>query len=145
MTLLDAYAVIAHAADEPAAGEVDDLLRDRLDRPVISAANVAEVVDRLARVAGLDLGDVLERVLLLRNGGLEVLSVDAFDGAAAGAFRQNLYHRRDRPLSLGDCLALVSALRYGHRLATADPALASAAREIGVDVVPLPDTDGRRP
>ena len=46
MTVLDAYAVLAHLLDTEAADEVEPLLDE--DRPeVISALSLGEVVDRL--------------------------------------------------------------------------------------------------
>lgn len=143
--ILDAYAVIAYLAGEQAADEVEVLLRDRSDPPAISAANAGEVVDRLARVAHIDLGRVLDELHRLRDGGLEILTIDTFDGLCTGALRQRFYDRRTAQLSLADCAALTAAVRYGQRLATADPALAIAARAMSIDVVALPDSTGRRP
>jgi putative ABC transport system permease protein len=48
-------------------------------------------------------------------------------------------------VSLGDCFALALATHRRAPLATADPDLAAAARLEEVDVVPLPDSSGRRP
>jgi hypothetical protein len=39
----------------------------------------------------------------------------------------------------------LATVRPGDRLATADPALARAARADGIDVLALPDTSGVRP
>ena len=143
--LLDAFALVAYLVDEPAAEEVAAMLHDRDDPPVVNAVNLAEVIDRTARVGGLELADILRHVTWLRDGGLEVLAVDAFDGAVAGSLRAQFYDRDTRPLSLADCCALASTVRYDQALATADPDLAWAAREMGVAVAPLPDSRGRRP
>lgn len=142
--ILDAYAVIAYLAGEPAADEVEALLRDRADPCAISALSAGEVVDRLGRVAHIDLSRVLDEFHRLRDGGVEILTVDAFDGLCAGALRQRFYDR-EAQLSLADCATLTAALRHGQRLATADPALATAARTSSIDVVALPDSTGRRP
>jgi PIN domain nuclease of toxin-antitoxin system len=143
--ILDAYGVIAYLAGEQAADEVEDLLRNRDDPPAISAVNAGEVVDRLARVAQLDPSRVLDEMRRLRDGGLEILTVDAFDGLCAGALRNRFYDRREAQLSLADCTALAAAVRHGQSLATADPALAVAARTMSIVVVALPDSAGRRP
>ena len=143
--LLDAYALIAFLAGEPAGDEVEPLLRDRDDSPAITAVNVAEVVDRMARTAGHDAAVVMQQLANLRNGGLEVLTMDAFDGAGAGAFRNRFYDRQHVPLSLADCFVLTAALRYGQTVATADPVRARTATEIGLSVLGLPDSSGARP
>lgn len=143
--LLDAFALVAHLIDEPAAVEVAAMLHDRDDPPVVNVVNLAETIDRSSRVGGLELVDVVQRITWLRDGGLEVLAVDAFDGAVAGALRAQFYDRDTRPLSLADCCALACAVRYGQAVATADPDLAWAAREMDLVVAPLPDSRGRRP
>jgi P-type conjugative transfer protein TrbJ len=79
--LLDAFVLVAHLIDEPAADEVAAMLHDRDDPPVVNAVNLAETIDRSSRVGGLELVDVVQRITWLRDGGLEVLAVDAFDGA----------------------------------------------------------------
>ncbi len=142
--LLDAFAVIAYLAGEPAADEVEGLLSGD-DGAAISAVNVAEVVDRLTRGAGLSMATALERMLVLRRDGLEVVPVDALDGATAGALRATYYDRTTCPLSLADCTALATALRYEVELATADPPLADVARGMGLTVIALPDSAGNRP
>lgn len=143
--LLDAYALIAFLAGEPSGDEVEPLLRDRDDLPVITAVNVAEVVDRMARTAGHDPVVVMQQLMNLRNGGLEVLAMDAFDGAGAGSFRNRFYDRQHAPLSLADCFVLIAALRYGQTVVTADAVLARTATEIGLTVKGLPDSSGLRP
>lgn len=145
MTLLDASALVAGLVGEPARDEVETLLRDRDDPPCVCSVNLAEVVDRLARVRTITLLDVLQRTVWLRDGGLQVLSFDALDGSTAGSFRSLHYDRTDRPISLGDCAALASCLRYGQRLATSDRPLAEVARVLNIGVVPLPNSSGERP
>lgn len=145
MTLLDASALIAGLVGEPARDDVELLLRDRDDPPRVCAANLAEVVDHLARVRTIDLADVLQTTVWLRDGGLEVIPVDAFDSAAAGSFRALYYHRRDRAISLADCAALAACIRYGERIATSDKPLAETARQFKIDVVSLPNSAGVRP
>lgn len=53
MTVLDSYAVLALLRDEPAAALVQQLIEDD-DAVSLTAVGVAEVVDRLVRLAGVD-------------------------------------------------------------------------------------------
>jgi uncharacterized protein with PIN domain len=145
MTVFDAQAIVAFLVGEPAAAEVERRLRDPADRPVMSAASVAEIVDVAARIMAIDAGTVQERLDWLAAGGLATLEVDDALGRTAGALRARHYDRRSRPLSLGDCLALATAMREGESLATSDPALIAAARDEGVGVVSLPDSRGKPP
>lgn len=52
MTVLDAHAIVALLTAEPAAAEVETILRNRGARSVTSAANLAEVIDVLVRLKG---------------------------------------------------------------------------------------------
>ena len=142
MTVLDAYAMLALLRDEPAADEVESLLRGQCS---MSTANLAETVDQLVRVFGRPTDDVHADLALLVHAGLEVVPVDANIGLAAGDLRARHYHRERCPVSLADCLAAATALSREDPLATADPTLAAVVRAEGGDIVPLPDSTGRRP
>jgi predicted nucleic acid-binding protein len=77
----------------------------------------------------------------------EVLSVLALDSAIAlraGEIRAVRYHRRTAPLSLADCVLLATA-GPDDEIATSDGAVAAVARRLGIAVIPLPDSSGRRP
>ena len=145
MTVLDAQAVVALLLGEPAADEVAALLRDAGHPVSISAVNVAEVVDVLVRVMGRTHEEVAEKLDWLSAGGLMVIPVDEGIGRTAGRIHAERYHRRDRPLSMADCIALATALVVREPIATSDPPLAATAAVEGCDVVPLPDSQGRRP
>lgn len=145
MSVLDAYAIVAAMVGEPAAAEVEALLRDREDPPLISAINLAEVIDVSTRILGYPGEQVLERTDWLLAGGLTVVAVDEELGRTVGRLRARFYDRRTSDLSIADCVCLATALRLGQRLATADPALAATARALGVEVVALPDSRGERP
>jgi predicted nucleic acid-binding protein len=121
------------------------LLRDADDPATITAANLAEVIDVLVRGHGNPLADVRERLDWLLASGLEVRAVDRSLGLLAGELRARFYHRQRRPLSLADCIALAAAFAASDALATSDPPLATAARELGVRVHALPDSRGLRP
>ena len=145
MTVLDAHAIVALLTAEPAAAEVETILRNRGARSVISAANLAEVIDVLVRLKGRTIDEVNEKVDWLVAGGLEVMPVDDAIGREAGRLHAVWYDRAKRPLSLADCVALATANALGDSIATADPPLAETARAEAREVVALPDAAGRRP
>lgn len=111
----------------------------------VSAINLAEVVDVMARIYGRTPAETLDALALLESGGLRVAPVDADIGLDAGALHAQHYDRRTSALSMADCVALATARMLQEPLATSDPALAAAARASGVVVVVLPDRRGRRP
>lgn len=141
MTVLDAYAVIAFLRGEPAADQVQALLERPDDEAVISAANVAEVIDVLVRLYGRSAAEVGERLDWLAAGGLTTMSVDDGIGRRAGALHAGHHHRTSSPLSLADCLALATAIERDDALATADEPLLAAAR---AEACPTIDLDRRR-
>jgi PIN domain nuclease of toxin-antitoxin system len=145
VTVLDAYAIIAALVDEPARAEVQPLLEAPDAAPKLSAVNLSEVVDRLVRLRGIPFEEVLDRLILLAAGGLEIADADLEIGAVAGFLRAQHYHRRERALSLADCYALATASVLDEPLATADEALAAACRYEEIELIPLPDSTGRRP
>jgi len=141
--LLHAFALIALLRDEPAADEVETILRR--GEAAMSAVNLAEALDVLRRVDGVDRVrlDTLTRPLVDES--LALLTVDertARDGADVRARR---YHRTRAPLSLADCLLVAAAREAEAAIATADRPLAGAARAEGIEVATLPDSRGRRP
>ena len=137
--------MIAALTGEPAAAEVEALLRDAVDPPRISAINLAEVLDVLVRHQGWPADEIDEKLRWLMLGGLGIVAVDESIGLSAGRLHARHYHRTRRPLSLADCVALASALGSGVRLATSDPALIAAAVDEGCPVMALADARGRRP
>lgn len=143
MTLLDAYALVALVADEPAAGEVEDLLRVGDARVVV--VNLAETIDVVQRVHGYDQGEVrvvLEPLLL--DGTLEAVVSTEVEAWLAADVRSRHYDKKGRAVSIADCFLLAHGLS-GEVIATSDPPLADVARDEGVDVVALPDSGGTRP
>ena len=130
---------------EPAAAEVEALLRDARDPPRLCASGVAEIVDVLVRGRGLAEIGVTEKLEWLRLGGLEIVPVDDRIAMLAGSLRARHYHRRVRPISLGDCLALATARFLTLSIATSDAPMAAVARIEGIPVVALPDSNGVRP
>ncbi len=115
--LLDAFALIALLADEPAADQVEGLLR-RGDA-VITAINLAEAVDvlqRVQRIARDRLDGLLDPLL---GEPLQLLGIDLLIALAAADIRARRYHRTRSPLSLADCV-LLAAAAAGDSVATAD-------------------------
>ncbi len=143
MTLLDAYGLVALITEEPAAGEVEQLLRAGDCGVVI--ANLAEAIDICGRIHGLGQGDVRKALDPLIGDSLTVIVSAEAEAWKAAALRLAHYDRQTSPLSLADCLLLAHATLQADSIATADPPLAEAARREGVDVEPLPDSSGTRP
>lgn len=142
MVVLDAFALVALARDEPAAQEVEDLLRS--GQAAISALNLGEAIDVLGRVHDIDHRELSEGMRVLEAEVLNVLPVNGPVAHRAAQLRSRHYRRRGSELSMADCVALASA-DSKDRLATADPALAEAARKENIEVVALPDSNGNRP
>jgi uncharacterized protein with PIN domain len=144
VTLLDAYALVALVADEPAAAEVESILRAGETR--IVAINLAEAIDIAQRVHGISSEEVRAAVepLLLGN----VLSVAVSDEPQvwlAAEIRTKHYDRRAAALSMADCLLLAHGVTDGGPIATADPVVASVASALRIEVVRLRDSSGKRP
>ena len=138
MIVLDAYAVIAFLRDEPAADEVASLMRSH--DVSLTAVGLGEVVDQLTRLAGVDEDDVL---LDLSEMGLgDALAINARAGSQAGRLRARYYNRTRCAVSMADCLAAVIAREGAMPLATCDPHLLDMCHQEGIDVVPLPDSQG---
>jgi predicted nucleic acid-binding protein len=138
--VLDAYALIAALRGEPAAAEVADVLRRR--DVVMTVARVAEVVDHVVRVAGVDIDEVL--LDLASIGVLDAPPLDSTTAIAAGALRAARYHRSTCAVSLADCVAAETARRLGAALCASDPHLLDVCHFEGIDVVVLPDSTGER-
>lgn len=139
MIVLDAYAVLALLKGEPAAPQVRSLLGSD-DKARLTAVGVAEVVDHLVRLSGASED---EAALDLAQLGLaDALAVDTGLGLRAGLVRARHYHRKNRAVSLADCVA-VEAARASHApLASADPHLLDVCHDEGISVIPLPDSTG---
>jgi PIN domain nuclease of toxin-antitoxin system len=144
VTVLDASALIGALGGQPARPEVEAILR-RTPPPSISAVNLAEVVDWLIRIGGQTADQARDRIDWLIVGGLQVEPAWLFDARLAAQLRARHYQRERAPLSLADCVCLATAVRLSTDLATTDPVLAGLARELGLDVIGLPDSTGARP
>jgi PIN domain nuclease of toxin-antitoxin system len=145
VTVLDASAIIALLLEEPAADDVESLLDASDAAPKLSAVNMGEVIDQLVRVRGMVFDDVIERLMWLAAGGLEIADADLEIAASAGFLRARHYRRRDQDVSIADCYALATASVLEEPLATSDQAVATVARYEEIELVALPDSTGDRP
>ena len=144
MTLLDAYPLVALVADEPAADEVEELLRGGGAR--IVTVNLCEAIDVCLRVhllRGAGVRAAIEPLFLV--GGLTAVPSGTSEVWVAADLRARHYDRKKRALSLADCFLLAHGSGNGEAIATADPAVAEVARAEGVEVIALPDSTGTRP
>lgn len=140
MTVLDAFAVIALLRGEPAAEEVRSELN--AGDAHLTAVGLGEVIDHLVRVVGTTDEDAALDVAQL--GLANAIAVDDEIALRAGLLRARQNHRRQRAVSLADCIAAEVARATSTALATADPHLLDLCAAEGIAVVSLPDSSGSR-
>ncbi|MHB8220359.1 MAG: PIN domain-containing protein [Acidimicrobiales bacterium] len=138
MTVLDAYAVVAYLRGERAAPNVRLLLD--AGGAALTAVGVAEVLDHLVRLVGVDEEDAA--LDLAQLGLLEGIVVDATIGGAAGRLRARHYHRTRCAVSMAECISACSAHVRAEPLATSDPHLLDVCHAEGIATVVLPGSDG---
>ena len=142
MIVLDAYALTALLAGEPAASEVGELIGGA--GAAVTVPNLAEAADRLARIHGIAVERTRAAVETLEQStNLRVLPAERPHAWRAAELRTRHYHRTRCPLSLGDCLLLAMA-GTGDQLVTADPHVLAVAAEERIEWVAVPDSRGRR-
>jgi PIN domain nuclease of toxin-antitoxin system len=139
---LDAYAVVAFLADEPARSEVAKILRRSC---VVSTVNLAESLDVLGRIHGIGQDELRGLVDPLLAEDVRVEAPIDDDAWVVARLRTQYYDRSTRDLSLADCFLLATAERLGASVATADQAVADAARDEALELVALPNRSGTRP
>jgi PIN domain nuclease of toxin-antitoxin system len=137
--LLDAYAVLALLKGEPAAPQVRVLLQGG-DQARLTAVGIAEVIDHLVRLCGAS--EDAAALDLAQLGLAEAIVVDPALGLRAGLLRARHYHRKNRSVSLADCVAVEAARTHDAPLASADPHLLDVCREEAIRVIVLPDSTG---
>jgi PIN domain nuclease of toxin-antitoxin system len=133
--LLDAFALIALLAEEPAADDVEALLR--AGEAAITAVNLAEALDVLQRVQGISSERLQAVTTPLVGERMKLLPIDEQIARDAADIRARRYHRTRAPLSLADCI-LLAATGESDELATADAPLIRTAEAEGVQVRRLP-------
>jgi predicted nucleic acid-binding protein len=122
--LLDAFALIALLANEPAAEEVEVLLR-RGD-VAMTAVNLAEALDVLQRLQRISNKRLAELTAPLIGERITLVVVDEQLARNAADVRARRYHRTRSPVSLADCI-LLAATGASDELATADRPLLRVA------------------
>jgi predicted nucleic acid-binding protein len=132
--LLDAFALIALLAEEPAADQVEALMRR--GEAQITAINLAEALDVLQRLQGIPAERVRAITEPLLQGSVALVPVDERLARETADVRARHYHRTRSPLSLADCV-LLAAAKSADALATADQPLIAAARTEGIRVEEL--------
>jgi predicted nucleic acid-binding protein len=142
VTLLDAYALIAFIAGEPAAADVELLLR--AEHCALTTINLAEAIDVTRRVHGLPEEEVRDVTEPLLGDVIAVIPASEMHAWRSADLRTRYYERRTGALSIADCV-LLAAAGPDDSVATADPVVARVARAEGITVSPLPDTAGERP
>ena len=110
----------------------------------MTTVNLAEVIDVLGRVHLVGEEELRATVEPHLSEVVSTVLPTQDDAWRAAAIRTRYYDRGGCPLSLADCF-LIAATGPGDSIATADVPVAETARAEGIDVVPLPDTAGRRP
>jgi predicted nucleic acid-binding protein len=133
--LLDAFALIALMADEPAADEVETLLRR--GEAAITAVNLAEALDVLQRVQGIPRQRLDEITMPLVGERMTFIAIDEQIARDAADIRARRYHRTRAPISLADCV-LLAATGESDSLATADGPLIRVAEAENTRVIALP-------
>ena len=123
--VLDASAVLAVIQDEPGQEIVIDALSDG---PLISAANLAEVVAKLAEAEWPEerIHDAIDPF------GIEVVALDETQAYVTGLLRQAT---RSRGLSLGDRACLALAMHTGASVLTTDRQWQGIALNPPIEVV----------
>jgi PIN domain nuclease of toxin-antitoxin system len=140
VTILDAYAVVAFLRDEPAAPEVRPLLE--AGGTALTAVGLAEVIDHLVRLAGIDEEEAM--LDLAELGLLDAVAVDSKVGIAAGRLRARHYHRLRCAVSMADCVAAEVTRAQNDSLATSDPHLLDVCAIESIKVIVLPGSNGSR-
>jgi rRNA-processing protein FCF1 len=102
------------------------------------------VVDQLVRRFGVRPEDVVDHLDPLIGAALGIIPVENSIAWQAGELRGLHYTRKDAALSLADCM-LLAAAGPDDEVATADRPLTRIARTLDIPVIPLPDSQGRRP
>jgi predicted nucleic acid-binding protein len=142
LILIDASALIALLAGEPAADDVRALLSE--GSAAMATLNLAEAIDRLERRYGLSSARTRPVSEGLVDKALTLVPLGTAEAWRAAELRAARYHRTKWPLSLADAVLIASAGADG-RIATSDRYVLVAAASEGVAVTPLLDSRARRP
>lgn len=139
MILLDSYAVLAFLKGEAAAAEVRSLLRPQ-GGAALTVVGVAEVLDHLIRIVGVDEEEAALDLAQLDL--LDPVGISATTATAAGLLRARHYHRTRCAVSLADCIAAEVTRNLDALLATSDPHLLEVCHREAIGVHPLTASNG---
>lgn len=139
MTFLDASALIAVIHGEPAMNRVLAILRE--GSAAMTATNVAEVFDSVARRSGIAHAAIADVIDPLFEGPLRLVPVDLRLARRAAEVRTEHYHWKHCSLSLADA-TLLAAPESGDRIASSDSDVLAIAAELGIETIELPSSSG---
>jgi ribonuclease VapC len=125
--VLDAFALLAHLQDEPAAAQVEDILRSG-DPLYMSSINLGEVFYRTARTRGIERAE--GALALIARGPVDVVDPDR-DVVLAAAWLKARH-----PISYADCFAAALAQRLGATLLTGDRDFARLEDDLTIEWLP---------
>jgi predicted nucleic acid-binding protein len=140
--LLDASALIALLGGEPAASDVQTILRD--GAAAMTTLNLAESVDRLERRYGIASARARPVIEGLLDDALTLVPLGPAEAWRAAEIRAGHYHRTRCPISLADAVLIASA-EASRTVASADRHVLAVAASEGIATTQLPDSRGRRP
>jgi predicted nucleic acid-binding protein len=145
VAVVDAFPLIEFLVQGPVTPEIARLFAD--ENPAsIATLNLAETYDVLIRVVGREAEQIDERIQeMALIGALEIVPLSDEVARRAGSLRAEHYDQRARNVSMADCVAAATAEALSDSLATPDSHLTEMAREIGLEVIALPDSSGRKP
>lgn len=135
MIFLDACALIAVIHGEPATSRVLAILRE--GSAAMTATNLSEVFDVVARKGGIDYARIADVVEPLLEGPLALVPVDFGLARRAAEVRTGHYHRKHRSLSLADA-TLLAAPGPGDKIASSDTDVLTVAAELDIETIELP-------
>jgi predicted nucleic acid-binding protein len=137
--LLDASALIALLGGEPAAADVQAILRD--GGAGMTTLNLAESVDRLERRYGITSTRARPVIEGLLDDALMLVPLGPAEAWRAAEIRAGHYHRTRCPISLADAV-LVASAGTSRTVASADRHVLAVAASEGVAATQLPGSRG---
>lgn len=140
--LLDASALIALLGGEPAASDVQTILRD--GAAAMTTLNLAESVDRLERRYGIASARARPVIEGLLDDALTLVPLGPAEAWRAAEIRARHYHRTRCPISLADAVLIASA-DTSRTVVSANRHVLGVAANEGIATIQLPDSRGRRP
>jgi uncharacterized protein with PIN domain len=143
--VFDAYPLAALLLGETGGRAAQELLSESIAESAVSAINVAEIIDLVARSRSVPAAQVVTALEWWRTAGLQVVAVSRATSCRAADLRAQHYHRSRSPVSLADCCAIALAEELGATLVTSDGPMLRIAELIGVRVEAVPDSRGSVP